>query len=110
MPMKKRNIISVFILEELGASKLRGGEKIKGKTIIPILIGLLLATCVATPVASAYTVVGNSNTEVVQLYFDYSEAYSLAMWPGYPADVVIDEAQRRGIPVQRTLRIVLKQR
>jgi|GEM_PF-7003756 len=104
MTVKKRNNISV--LEKLEASKLKGGEKIKGKTITPVLIGLLLAVCVAMPAASAYTVVGNPNTETVQLYFDSSEAAILAAWPGYPADVVISEAQRKGISIQRSKRSI----
>jgi len=104
MTVKKRNNISV--LEKLEASKLKGGEKIKGKIITPALIGLLLAICVAVPAASAYTVVGNPNTEAVQLYFDSSEATILAAWPGYPADVVISEAQRKGISVQRSKRSI----
>ncbi len=61
-----------------------------------------MAICVAMPVASAYTVVGNPNTEVVQLYFDSSEAAILAAYPWYPADVVIHEAQLKGIPIQRS--------
>lgn len=52
--------------------------------------------------ASAYTCVGNANTQVVKLYFSESEASSLALWPGYAADVVIYEAKLKNIPVQRT--------
>ncbi|MEA1936577.1 MAG: hypothetical protein U9N04_00505 [Patescibacteria group bacterium] len=102
--MKKRNNISV--LEKLEASKLRGDEKLRGKTITLVLVGLLLAVCVATPVVSAYTVAGNSNTKVVRIHFDSSEAAILAAWPGYPADVVISEAQRKGISVQRSKRSI----
>lgn len=38
----------------------------------------------------------------MQLYFSESEAASLALWPGYAADVVIYEAKLKNIPVQRT--------
>lgn len=51
MPMKKRNNISV--LEKLEASKLRGGEKIKGKRTVLIVV-IILAIAVSAMPAQAW--------------------------------------------------------
>lgn len=64
-----------------------------------IVIGLLIAM---TATASAYRVEGNSQTEVVQLFFDDSDAWYLFSFPGYAADAVIYEAQLEGIEIQRS--------
>ncbi|MFA7169747.1 MAG: hypothetical protein WC178_02735 [Candidatus Paceibacterota bacterium] len=62
----------------------------------------LITFCVLATPASAYTVVGNANTQVVKLYFSFYEAGYLAAYPGLAADVVIQEAKLKHIPIQRT--------
>ncbi len=70
--------------------------------IVAIVAMLAAISAMAVP-ASAYTVSGNRNTQVVKLYFDGRyEASLLAAYPGYAADVVIHEANLKRIPIYRT--------
>lgn len=74
------------------------------KKVIPVVMVVAILTMMSAVVipVSAYTVIGNPQTEVVQLYFEDDEAWSLFLWPGYATDVVIYEAQLKGIEVQRS--------
>jgi len=88
--MKKRNIISV--LEKLEASKLRGGEKIKGKTATILALGLALAMLVAiTPVEAATGDLESTSSTLVVFSLDRDSGYGYWLSTSEANEVVQDK-------------------